>query len=199
MGLQSFAYCFNLQKLNFHEGLSRIGGSTFWECISLENLTISEGITAIGEGAFGGCTGLVSISLPKTLKILEEGAFSNFAGNEDMDMLREIYCYSETPPMPSTEVVMGWGAITDPFLHRNFKATVYVPEGCKDIYENNRVWGRFAKIEEMNTDGIKHKGKDEDSIVGIYTLRGERVQSSNHKGLFIVKMKDGSTKKMLKN
>ena len=66
-------------------------------------------------------------------------------------------------------------------------------------YASITLYSRFAKIEELNTSGIQHKEKDEDSIVGIYTLRGERVQSSNHKGLFIIKMKDGSTKKMLKN
>lgn len=197
IGSYAFQNCKALNELHLPQKISSIEDYAFDGCSSLTSLTIPEGVTTISENAFALSTGLVSISLPKTLTVLESQAFSNEYKNEDK--LKGIFCYAPIPPMPSKEFDVNMGIQTDPFLFRSYEATVYVPEGCKDIYENNRVWGRFAKIEELNTSGIQHKEKDEDSIVGIYTLRGERVQSSNHKGLFIIKMKDGSTKKMLKN
>ena len=73
-----------------------------------------------------------------------------------------------------------------------------VPAGCVDNYKAANIWKKFLNIEEIpvsNIDGVKTTS--EVTVEGIYTIDGKRT-SEMQPGVNIVRMSDGSTKKVIK-
>ncbi len=72
----AFFSAFNLEKINFSEGLESIGEMTFWCCASLKNVTLPSTLKEIGANAFSGCTAIESITVPSSVTTIGAGAFS---------------------------------------------------------------------------------------------------------------------------
>jgi hypothetical protein len=114
------------------------------------------------------------------------------------ESLTEIECLSKIPPkitdgeFPNTVYV---------------NATLYVPKGCKEIYESSDVWKNFWDIVETESgveSGISVISGDEilGTVFNVYNLNGHMVyQSCNMedikklpKGIYIVTNKSGRWK-----
>jgi hypothetical protein len=114
------------------------------------------------------------------------------------ESLTEIECLSKIPPkitdgeFPNTVYV---------------NATLYVPKGCKEIYESSDVWKYFWDIVETESgveSGISVISGDEilGTVFNVYNLNGHMVyQSCNMedikklpKGIYIVTNKSGRWK-----
>jgi len=76
-------------------------------------------------------------------------------------------------------------------------ATLKVPVGCQTIYWLHPYWENFGKIEEIDTSGINNiiANEDNDAIEQIYTIDGKPIDVIQ-RGLNIIRMKDGTTKKV---
>ncbi len=59
------------------DGVTGIGGYTFYECIGLKNVTIGNGVTSIGSNAFYGCISLTSVTNGNSVTSIGSGAFYN--------------------------------------------------------------------------------------------------------------------------
>lgn len=126
--------------------LKLIGEAAFKRCTGLTEVVIPEGVAAIFDTAFAGCTNLENITLPSTLINLGMDAFSESEGS-----IRTITSYM-TEPFGIDKWTFGTEDVSytdnlDPAVYNN--ATLYVPQGTKNLYESTEGWNKFTNIIEM--------------------------------------------------
>jgi hypothetical protein len=81
--LQSFLLLFPPGRSGAYtipDGVTSIGGGTFYGCTGLTSVSIPNSVTSIGPSAFSGCTGLISVSIGNSVTSIEGYAFSGCTG-----------------------------------------------------------------------------------------------------------------------
>jgi hypothetical protein len=182
-----FDWCTSLTSVEIPNSVTRIGGLAFANCTSLTSIEIPNSVTSIGERAFFGCIGLTSITIPNSVTYIGDNAFYQVdKSNMDYGDLTTVISLIENPFVIKSTV----------FTKTTLKnATLYVLIGTKDKYMSTEGWKDFAKIEEGTPAGINNFNQEIPTIVHYYNLSGqENVQS--RKGINILKMSDGKTKKV---
>lgn len=81
------------------------------------------------------CTQLTSIQLPKTLKSIDWGAF------DQCENLTSVTLNAVVPPAVEYETF---------HLNTYLNATLYVPKGCKQRYQDAENWNSFSQIIETD-------------------------------------------------
>ena len=187
IGEFAFSGCSGLTSLTISNSMTSIPFSAFDCCTSLTSIEIPNSVTKIGGFAFGNCTGLTSIKIPNSVTSIGDNAFYQ-VDKSDMDHadLTAVISLIENPFIIESTV----------FTKTTLKnATLYVPIGTKDKYMSTEGWKDFVKIEEGTPAGINNFNHEIPTIVRYYNLSGqENVQS--RKGINILKMSDGKTKKV---
>ena len=90
-----------------------------------------------------------------------------------MDIIRNCYCYSETP---SSAAIY----LRDAMLH--------VPVGCKEAYQQAEGWKQYGEniVDDINLEGIHHAQlKTQDSDAPTYDLQGRRVAHPKQGEIYI--------------
>ena len=80
IGGHSFYECASLTKVTIPNSVKSIGYCAFFGCKALANITIPNSVTSIGEWAFGECSGLTSITLPNSVTNIGTRAFGECSG-----------------------------------------------------------------------------------------------------------------------
>ncbi len=157
----------------------------FRGCSGLNSVTIPNSVTSIGWVAFSGCTGLTSVTIGSSVKTIGQEAFSDCTG------LTELVSLASIPPICKAVVFEN----VDKSL-----CTLKVPKGSKDAYSQADQWKEFVNIEEVDVTGIEAvaaEGVSNADITDIYDLNGRRCDALQP-GVNIVKMSDGTTRKVIK-
>ena len=173
---------FSLTTLTISNEVTSISQSAFVGCTGLTSVTIPESVTTIERNAFYDCKNLTSIIIPNSVTNIGEQAFALCYG------LTSIYSYVENPISSS-------GSNFDNSNYSN--ATLYVPYGTKDKYLATDGWKNFAKIVEMGETAVKDVSASNINEAKYYSLDGKQI-SQPQKGLNILKMSDGTTRKVVK-
>lgn len=92
-------------------------------------------VSAIGENAFNYRYDLTKITIPATINYIGSYAFANCTS------LHSVTVLSTTPPSLGTGVF---------FIKEG--ATLYVPKGCKALYEAASQWKNFPNIVELDEE-----------------------------------------------
>ena len=171
----------SLQSVVITDRETEISENEFYGCTNLKNVTIGEGVTTIGNRAFSGCSSLASFAFGSSVKTIGQEAFS------DCTAMTHLISKATTPPTCGTQ------ALDD---INKWSCTLSVPEGCNSVYQQADQWKDFffidndvASIEALvNAKGISVKER--------YTLDGKRL-SRPQRGLNILRMSDGTTKKVV--
>lgn len=110
-----------------------IGSFAFKNCVNLESISFPKSLQSIGEDAFSGCSNLTSITLPTAVKTIGHRAF------EGCSSLMSVTVNNKIPISISIDVFSNCGDMT-----------LFVPAGCKEVYESAAGWRNFKEIKEMN-------------------------------------------------
>ena len=146
---------------------------------SIRNVVISEGVTSIGEEAFLECRNLESLTIAASVKKIGEYAFY-YSGK-----LIDVTNYADEPQEIGYKTFGRYG-------------TLHVKKGTKTLYENDDKWRYFTIIEDI-TDAsciIIHADSTKDPVHSIYDTVGHKLNGV-HKGVNILRMADGTTRKVL--
>ena len=77
-------------------------------------------------------------------------------------------------------------------------ATLYVPKQSIDAYKTTDPWSNFVNVVALEVTGIEGKPTDNAPRVdAVYDIDGRRTDSMK-RGLNIVRMSDGTTRKVMK-
>ena len=162
----------NFKNVRLAENVETVGNNSFWGCKNLRTCIIGDGVKKVGDNAFTHCEGLKEISFGKNVeKIGSSLVYSN---------LEIVTSLNPTPPeFPKN---------TYPFNNDVYRtATLYVPDESINLYKRAPGWSLFFNIK--GTTGIVSCKLDRQhqSENRIYTLKGERIKSSEGaKGIFII-------------
>lgn len=197
-------YC-DLKSIEIPDQVYCIGGFAFQNNKSLKTVITSHGLKEIYYFTFSYCDSLKTVVLGDNVEKIGCNAF------ESCSQLSRVYSLNPTPPALNQRFDSG-GSVWNYSLGNHFKntfdwitnqnATLYVPIGSKESYQNNAEWGKFKNIVELDpntfdpsTLGIKTIINDEDEV-NHYSLDGRKL-SVPSKGINIIKMEDGTVKKVL--
>ena len=111
--------------------VTSIGVEAFSRCTDLTSITIPNSVTSIGAWAFFDC-GLRSVEIPNSVVSIGNNAF------HDCKYLASILVKSTSPPSIYSDVFP------------SFDIPIYVPCGCKMVYQNDEIWGCFSPIIERD-------------------------------------------------
>lgn len=182
--------------------------------LGCKSTIIPQDIITIGKEAFAGSV-LKSFNLPPNINIIEESAFANckvlaeMVIGQNVEMigngafynckeLKDVYCYALNVPQTS-ENAFNDDNFDFPYVGN---ATLHVPAASLEAYKQAIPWSRFGKIVALTEDDPKPTGVNSIKAVenaiptSIYSIDGKRL-ASPRRGLNIIRMSDGTTKKMM--
>ena len=189
LGTEAFYGCTSMSSLTLSSGLTTIKERTFNGCGSLTTLTIPDAITEIERYAFRDCTNIKSIYIGTGLQILGHNAF------QSCSELTDVYCLAVFSP----KITGNYKDYSLPFYNSHIEyATLHVPEASISDYQGNDVWKGFGTIVALTPEdtGISSTSTIDREVVATYSLDGRSVKPKSH-GMNIVKMSNGTTKKVL--
>jgi hypothetical protein len=145
-------------------------------------------VASIGESSFWEDSNLTSVTIPNSVTSIGDYAF------EGCWNLRDIYYWAEDVPY-----------IEDSTFESSLyiAATLHVPAVSVDAYKQTYPWSKFINTVPLTDDDPKPTSilslKTNDNIypVDIYSIDGKR-KSQPQRGLNIIRMSNGTTKKIIK-
>jgi hypothetical protein len=184
IGEAAFSSCKSIKSLNMPSPLTEISSALFCYCDSLQGVTIPDGVTTIGGSAFAGCPAITTINVPSSVQSIGDYAFYGCTA------LTSIMAIPNVPPTCGEE------CFTDV---DQSKCIIWVTKGNIDTYKQADTWKDFTNIYEIGhgpSDGINSTNTNESKEVARYNAEGKLLTVPT-KGLNIIKMSDGTVKKIV--
>ena len=122
-------------SITFRDGTVGVADMAFDQCSNLTSVTIPNSVISIGEYAFQFCSGLTSVIIGNSVSNIDECAFTGCNALKSVKVERKTPCSINSDPFPNRASV-----------------TLYVPIGCKTIYEAANYWNGFKDIVEVAKD-----------------------------------------------
>lgn len=186
LGEKAFQYDKKLKHVQIGKGVATLEKDLFNSCESLSSVELSEGLTAVKAFVFQYCSSLKSVTFPTTLKTLSNS--TSFGWSPD-----SLYFLGTQP-------ATGERTKDEPFYGLYTQTKVYVPESAFDAYKQSTVFKKFFEEDNLltfNATGINTVKDSRIVPVMWFDLTGRQL-SAPQKGINIVKMSDGSTRKIMK-
>ena len=132
---------------------------------------------------------MTSVTIGNSVTSIGEGAFFHCKGlTSVISLIEEPFEITDDVFKNDNEDTYGWDFTS---------ATLYVPAGTKSKYESTPAWNMFKNIVESIENAVKSAETDAKAEeTERYNVSGQRI-SSPQKGLNIVKMSDGTTRKVM--
>lgn len=179
----AFAWCPYLKTATVGKSVKVLSERVFHVMPSLEEVILPEGLEELGEYAISFADEMKSISLPSTLTTFGDGAL---VGNP----FEEITANMVTPPaVPETLFTTSSNDIYG-------DCELRVPEGSVEAYKQAEVWRNFYSIVGDPSVGVEDIDAAEPEIVDVYTIDGIRLSEPAKGQLNIVRLSDGTVKKV---
>ncbi|MBQ9669585.1 MAG: leucine-rich repeat protein [Prevotella sp.] len=132
---------------------------------------------------------MTEITIPNSVTSIGEYAFYGCTG------LTSVISLIEEPFEITGDVFYNYNA--DTYSIDFTSATLYVPAGTKEKYESTPAWNKFKMIVEQEVNAVESVETDAKAEeTERYNVSGQRI-STPQKGLNVVKMSDGTTRKIM--
>lgn len=152
----AFADCSGLTSVVIPSSVSSIGSCAFRGCRGLTSITIPNSVTSIGNRAFFDCIGLTSVVIPSSVINIGERAFANCRGLTSVTIPNSVtsigafaFQYCTNMKSITSDITNVFETGENAFLNCE-NATLYVPGGTKDQYQNMADWNRISNIKIIN-------------------------------------------------
>ena len=213
IGDYAFYQCTGLTSAILPNSITSIGVDAFYECTALSNLVLPDDLKKIPTRCFMGCSSLTSLVIPNSVELIELNAFKDCKnikairiGNglkelglgvfNNCSELTDVYCWADIPP-----IVQGYhNPYSMPFYGSHVEyASLHVPESSISSYQASDVWNGFGHIVALTSDDTGIELRKDGNIPTERTCYNINGQTLNRKsrGVYILKMSDGTTKKVL--
>ena len=216
LGDHCFGGCSSLKSINIPSSVTSLGGYCFGGCSALASITVDannpvfdsrekcnaiietqsntllygckntiipSSVTRLEDYCFSDYDALTSIRIPSSVTSLGDCCFSGCSA------LQTVTC--EIPTAIEGNF-FNWGTPIE-------QATLYVPEASLTSYKTTYPWSEFGTILPISGTGIESIESitaGEPTIEAIYNFEGKRMNSMS-RGLNILRMSDGTTRKVL--
>ena len=165
--------------------VTTIGEGAFYHCSLLASIDIPNSVTTIGRRAFCYCASLTSVNIGESVTTIGDGAFL-FS-----DAITSVTCLAKECPVYDKDSRYDMFSVFD-------TATLYVPKQSIDAYKTTAPWSNFVNVVALEVTGIEGTPTDNAPRVdAVYDIDGRRTDSMK-RGLNIVRMSDGTTRKVMK-
>ena len=173
--------------------VTTIGKGAFQGCTELTSVEIPSSVITISGNAFEGCTNLLVIKIGSGIKVIESRAFANNGTNNARTRGGHsgvhVYCEAESIPYAHSSTFEG-----TPIE----KGTLHIVDDLVGAYKFQYPWKGFGTIVGLTEDtGVKIIMLDSTDAL-IYDMQGRRI-ARLQKGMNIIRMSDGKTKKVMGN
>ena len=185
IGSNSFSGCTGLLSVNIGDNVRTIGPSAFAGCSGLESIVIPNKVNRVGWSSFYKCSNLKKIYLGKAITTIDPEAF------QYCKSLQDFYSFAEQVPSLVNNSAFWASSFTT--------ATLHVPADLLKSYkQSTSAWNRFGSIVALTDEdtAIKVTTNNLDDIQEYYNLNGQCFEVPQH-GIYIIRMSDGSYKKIL--
>ena len=165
-----------------------INEEAFYRC-QVSSIIVPNTVTTIGEDAFKRCNSLKTLTLGAGVTSVGEDALQK---NEN---LTDVTIFATNPPMVDKRLFP---------VEKNhpeetpWNAKLHVPAGCKAAYAAADGWKDFLQCGGIFEDAATSISSAKNVIGSVeqrYTLDGRRTNGA--KGINIIRMSNGNTKKVL--
>ncbi len=153
----------------FPDNLTTIGNDVFCNNPNLTDISLGN-LKSMGENCFSNLPSLKEIALPESIQVMGSGCFSNCDNLESVSLpATEIPLSNSFNNCPAIHVVSVSSEIPYPFPDNcmtavdKSKCTLYVPEGCEEVYSQADGWKDFGQIipsVNLNVGSISGEGTD---------------------------------------
>lgn len=191
VGDNAFSFAPNLRKVTLSSGMTQLNRGLFEKSPVLEEVIIPEGIKKICFVAIQYNPLLNNLVLPSTIEEVASWCCSNSVGS-DVKPYSEMTCLAVEPPVCEKEKGR-------PFEFFQLHTVLYVPAQSIEAYRNSPYFEGFMEIKPLEESGVKDIEKTdaaEPTVEGLYSLDGRRLEKMT-RGINIVKMSDGSVRKVM--
>ena len=180
-----------LRSVTITDRETEIYENEFYGCTNLKNVKIGDGVTTIGDYAFSGCASLNYFAFGSSVRDIGQEAFS------DCTAMTKLISRAQEPPQCGTQ------ALDD---INKWECTLIVPQGRVDAYRAAEQWKEFFFIEEGDGIPTGIEDNNRETITNnqypitnkrYFDLQG-RQQNDMRKGVNIVRMGDGTTRKVIR-
>ncbi|MBR4337798.1 MAG: leucine-rich repeat domain-containing protein [Bacteroidaceae bacterium] len=168
----AFENCLGLKSVELPGSLRTIQARCFFQCLLLTSIVIPEGVEEIMPQAFNYCVRLSSISLPESLTRISKKAFERIANPV------HIYCHAQEP----CEIAAN--------TFSNYYGILHGPQGFKEKYQNDALWGNFSAIvEDVREEALNDRTDVSPAVLSeadesFFDLTG-RPADGTQKGIYI--------------
>ncbi len=173
----------SLRSVTITDRETEVSENEFYGCTNLKEVKIGDGVTTIGSWAFSGCAAIDYFAFGSSVKTIGQEAFS------DCTAMTRLISRAATPPSCGSQ------ALDD---INKWTCTLSVPAGSTSAYQAAAQWKEFFFIDNDVTgiEVVAAESVSNAEITAIYDLNGRR-RDALQPGINIVKMSDGTTKKVL--
>ena len=227
IGNYAFSLCPNITSVVIPNGVTTIGMGAFGLCDKLATVVIPNSVSSIGKSAFANCLSLYSVtSLINIPFNLDESAFQYLGSGYDKNiiyMAATLYVPRGRNAMYGN--VQGWKNFTNIMETDTKYSLTYMLDG--EVYKNYEIqatevitpepdpyregyefsgWSAIPSVMPAHdvvvtgsftpSTGINTTSLDESTVECYYSIDGQRINTPQ-RGVNIIKMKDGSTKKIM--
>ena len=152
IGESAFRGCTGLTSITIPQKVTTIKAGSFYDCSGLTSVTIPNSVTLLDAQAFRGCTSLTSITIPSSVT-----HFGGLVFGECSNLTSVIV--EAATPIENAE---------GSFANKN-NATLYVPIGSKNAYQNAVEWKDFGTIKE-GYKGYTFTAKTTEGLDMVFTI-----------------------------